>query len=141
MNNANQKLFKLISNLSNTVQTKTNRLYAIYENYFGIKELKDIQLGVLTAEKVFADTSKARRDAQASILKLQDELKRLRQKLDSTNRADENYLLLLTEEHKLIKNEVNLMNQLHESEEEEREQFTYFSNRLRESQDVCIFYY
>lgn len=70
------------------------------------------------------------------MIKLQEELKRLRQKLDSTNRADENYLNLLTEEHKLIKNEVYLIDALRKSEEEEREKFTYFSNRLRESQDV-----
>lgn len=60
----------------------------------------------------------------------------MRQKLDSTNRADENYLTLLTEEHKLIKNEFSLMEQLRKSEEEEREMFSIFSNRLRESQDV-----
>lgn len=88
------------------------------------------------AEKVFTDASKARREAQACIMKLQEELKRLRQKLDSTNRADENYLTLLTEEHKLIKNEFSLMEQLRKSEEEEREMFSIFSNRLRESQDV-----
>lgn len=85
---------------------------------------------------MFTDASKARREAQACILKLQEELKRLRQKLDSTNRADENYLTLLTEEHKLIKNEFNLMEMLRKSEEEEREMFSIFSNRLRESQDV-----
>lgn len=60
----------------------------------------------------------------------------MRQKLDSTNRADENYLTLLTEEHKLIKNEFSLMEGLRKSEEEEREMFSIFSNRLRESQDV-----
>lgn len=84
---------------------------------------------------MFSDASKFRREAQASILKLQEDLKRLRQKLDSTNRADEQYLALLTEEHKLIRNEVMLMDKLRKSEEEEREKFTYFSNRLRESQD------
>lgn len=94
----------------------------------------------MQAEKVFTDASKARREAQACIMKLQEELKRLRQKLDSTNRADENYLTLLTEEHKLIKNEFSLMEQLRKSEEEEREMFSIFSNRLRESQDVWLLF-
>lgn len=89
---------------------------------------------------MFTDASKARREAQACIMKLQEELKRLRQKLDSTNRADENYLTLLTEEHKLIKNEFSLMEQLRKSEEEEREMFSIFSNRLRESQDVWLLF-
>lgn len=39
--------FKLVNKLSNVVQNKANRVYALYENYFGIKELKDVQLSVL----------------------------------------------------------------------------------------------
>lgn len=87
---------------------------------------------------MFTDASKARRQAQACIIELQEELKRLRQKLDSTNRTDESYLALLTQEHKLIKSEFHLMESLRKCEEEEREMFSIFSNRLRESQDVRL---
>ena len=47
MNRINQQALKLASGLSEAVQNKANRAYALYENYFGIAELKNIQLSVL----------------------------------------------------------------------------------------------
>lgn len=47
MSKISQQALKLASNLSESVQNKANRVYALYENYFGIAELKNIQLGVL----------------------------------------------------------------------------------------------
>ena len=47
MNRINQQALKLATSLSETVQNKANRIYALYENYFGIAELKNIQLSVL----------------------------------------------------------------------------------------------
>lgn len=51
MNRINQQALKLVSSLSDNVQNKANRAYALYENYFGIAELKNIQLGVLKVGK------------------------------------------------------------------------------------------
>lgn len=47
MNRVNQQALKLVGSLSEAVQNKANRVYALYENYFGIAELKNVQLGVL----------------------------------------------------------------------------------------------
>lgn len=52
------------------------------------------------------------------------------------SRSDEAYLELITSEHKLMKNEISLLNSLRSQEELERELFTSFSQRLREAHEV-----
>lgn len=52
MNRVNQQALKLVGSLSEAVQNKANRIYALYENYFGIAELKNVQLGVLKVRGV-----------------------------------------------------------------------------------------
>ena len=56
--------------------------------------------------------------------------------LDTVHRGDEAYLELITNEHKLIKNETKLANDLKKQEETEREYFNRFSQSLRDSQEV-----
>lgn len=54
------------------------------------------------------------------------------------SRSDEAYLELITNEHKMMKNELKLLNDLRTREESERELFTSFSQRLREAHEVRI---
>ncbi|XP_025016249.1 coiled-coil domain-containing protein 51 isoform X2 [Tetranychus urticae] len=109
-----------------------------YESYIGVKEIKKIQQNVLKAEEAFIESSKARRTIQDGLLKVQQNLKQIRSKLDSMSRSDEAYLELITNEHKLLKNEMSLLNELRTKEGSERELFTSFSQRLREAHETNL---
>ncbi|RWS21405.1 hypothetical protein B4U80_06460 [Leptotrombidium deliense] len=67
---------------------------------------------------------------------IQEQLKQIRQKLDTIQRSDEAYLELVTNEHKLIRTEIQLVKQLKLVEETERDNFNKFSRKLREAHEV-----
>ena len=52
-------------------------------------------------------------------------------------RSHESYLDLITREHQLIKNEIQIMESFRKSEESERTLFEKFSNKLRDAHEVC----
>jgi len=58
--------------------------------------------------------------------------------LDKTHRGDENYLELITSEHKLIKNELGVLKNLGSCENVERDLFSTFSQTLRNAHEVSI---
>ncbi|RWS16201.1 coiled-coil domain-containing protein 51-like isoform X1 [Dinothrombium tinctorium] len=112
------------------------KVFDAYEEYIGVKEVRRIQQSVLKCEAEFVESSKGRRLTQTQLMAIQDQLKQIRQKLDTVQRSDESYLDLVTNEHKLIKNEVNLIKDLQLKEEIERENFNRFSQKLREAHEV-----
>ncbi|XP_074596842.1 mitochondrial potassium channel-like [Brevipalpus obovatus] len=105
----------------------------VYENFTGMKEVKSTQQNVLTAEQAFVDSAKLRRNIQNDLHRVQKDLKQIRRKLESMSRSDESYLDLITNEHKMIKNELELLNSLRSQEEVERELFSSYSQRVREA--------
>ncbi|CAG2106755.1 unnamed protein product [Medioppia subpectinata] len=115
---------------------KLKNLYDFYEDFIGVKEVRKTQEAVLKSESVFAESTKARRDVQNDMIGLQEQLKQIRHKLDSTQRSDESYLSLITKEHQLIKNEIQMIDSLRRLEQTERHLFSEFSNKLRDAHEV-----
>lgn len=58
-----------------------NRAYDYYEDLIGVKEVRMSQQKVLVAESEFAKSSKQRREIQAMLTGIQEQLKQIRQKL------------------------------------------------------------
>lgn len=112
------------------------RLMDSYEDLIGVKEVKKSQFVVLQAEAEFIESSKARRIVQADLSAVQEQLKSLRQKLDSMSRGDEAYLDLITKEHQLLKKERLAIDELRRKEDTERDLFSIFSRSLRECQET-----
>lgn len=54
------------------------------------------------------------------------------------SRSDESYLDLITNEHKMIRNELELLDSLRSQEEVERELFSSYSQRVREAHVVSF---
>jgi len=119
-----------------TVNDKFKRATDIYEEFLGIKQVNRAQDMVLKSESEFIKASNTRRQLQQQLHDVQSELKQVRQKIDSTQRGDEAYLTLITSEHQLIKTEMNTLSKLRLIEEQERELFTSFSQRLREAHEI-----
>jgi hypothetical protein len=115
---------------------RLKRAFDGYEEFIGLKEVKKTQLNVLASESEFVTSSKIRRGVQNQLIELQDSLKQVRQKLDSTHRSDETYLELITNEHKLIKKEIELVKNLRQMEDTERDLFSRFSQTLRDAHEV-----
>jgi hypothetical protein len=55
--------------------------------------------------------------------------------MDRLSRTDSRYLQLFTEEHNVLKSEMNFINEYKSKENEERELFYYLSTSLRDSQE------
>ena len=112
------------------------RMVDSYEDFIGVKEVRNIQLKVLSAESQFTQHNRERRHAFDQLKSVQEQLKQVRSKLDSVSRADEAYLDLVTNEHRLIRQEKLLDEQLTQKGEVERNSFQVFSQQLRDSQEV-----
>ena len=70
-----------------------------------------------------------RREQQSEIRNLQSQLKEIHLDLDRTSRGEDKYLQLITEEHKLIKKERELLRGSEELENIERDTFHQLSMR------------
>ncbi|PIO66967.1 hypothetical protein TELCIR_11305 [Teladorsagia circumcincta] len=60
-----------------------------YEDFIGIKAVKDAQAGVMMWEEKLSDAQLARRDKQAEIKSLQSRLKEIHSELDRTSRGED----------------------------------------------------
>lgn len=81
------------------------------------------------AEKDFTKTQDARREKQDSIRDVQARLKEIHTELDKTSRGEDKYLTLLTQEHAIIKQEKQMLEDFRRLERAERDCFTMLSNR------------
>nr|CDJ82401.1 Protein ZC477.3, isoform b [Haemonchus contortus] len=106
-----------------------------YEDFIGIKAVKEAQAGVMTWEEKLSLAQVARREKQAEIKSLQSRLKEIHSELDRTSRGEDRYLHLLTEEHAAIKKERTLLEEFEGLENAEREAFHQLSNRVRASHE------
>lgn len=71
-----------------------------------------------------------RRDKQINLKQIQTRINDIHTELDRTARGDDRYLHLLTEQHKAIKNEQNLLSEFETMENMEREAFRTLSNKV-----------
>ncbi|VDO64707.1 unnamed protein product, partial [Heligmosomoides polygyrus] len=114
---------------------KIESIVEAYEDFIGIKAVKEAQAGVMQWEEMLSEAQLARRDKQAEIKSLQSRLKEIHSELDRTSRGEDKYLHLLTEEHAAIKKERTLLEDFEGLEAAEREAFHQLSNRVRASHE------
>lgn len=106
-----------------------------YEDFIGVRAVKDAQAHVMKWEERLSDAQLLRRDKQAELKNIQGRLKEIHFDLDRTSRGEDKYLELLTEEHATIKKERALLETFEGYESAEREAFHQLSIRVRESHE------
>ncbi|CAJ0603800.1 unnamed protein product [Cylicocyclus nassatus] len=118
-----------------SLRAKIESWVEAYEDFIGIKAVKEAQAGVMMWEKKLSIAQIDRRNKQLEIKSLQSRLKEIHSELDRTSRGEDRYLQLLTEEHALIKKERGLLEQFEVLEAAERESFHQLSNTVRASHE------
>lgn len=106
-----------------------------YEEVTGIREVRLSQEKVLKAEDRFIAAQDARRDISKELSAVRDRLKDIYAELDQTSRGEDRYVLLITQEHKVLKDERRLADQFNRCEQEERENFSTLSSAVKESHE------
>merc|ERR1712025_1090159 len=79
-----------------------------YENFVGLTEVKAAQARVVECERKFIETQEMRREAQKMISDVQKRIKDIHLELEKTHRGEDRYLVLVTQEHRVLKEEKNL---------------------------------
>lgn len=120
---------------TNPLMAKVFNIFRVYEDVVGLTEVKAAQTKVLEAEQKFVSTQEQRREKQQRILQLQGQLKEIHAELDKTNRGEDRYLTLITQEHAIIKEERSMLEQFQNLEKAERDYFASLSLALRESHE------
>lgn len=120
---------------SGKVRAKIDQYVDVYEEFIGVKTVRQAQEEVMKWEKKLSEAQLVRREKQAEINNIQSRLKEIHFDLDRTSRGEDKYLQLLTEEHQIIKKERELLNSFEGLETAEREAFHQLSMRVRSSHE------
>ncbi|XP_034235390.1 mitochondrial potassium channel-like [Thrips palmi] len=114
---------------------KFRRLMDWYEEVTGLKEVRVSQDKVLKAENRFITSQDARRNISKELAVVRDKLKDIYAELDQTSRGEDRYVTLITQEHKVLKDERRLAELFNCYEQEERENFSFLSSAVKESHE------
>lgn len=106
-----------------------------YENFVGLTEVKAAQARVVERERKFIEQQELRREAQAKITDVQKKIKEIHAELEKTHRGEDRYLVLVTQEHQVLKDEKLLQDEFKMLEKFEREYFSGLSNAVRDSHE------
>merc|ERR1719481_1849033 len=106
-----------------------------YEDFVGLTEVKAAQARVVEAEKRFINTQELRRESQSKITDIQKKIKDIHLELEKTHRGEDRYLVLVTQEHQVLKEEKQLQEEFKQFEKTERECFSSLSNAVRDSHE------
>jgi len=106
-----------------------------YENFIGLTEVKAAQARVVECERKFIESQEMRREAQIKIADVQKRIKDMHLELEKTHRGEDRYLVLVTQEHQVLKEERNLQEEFKFHEKSEREYFSSLSNSVRDSHE------
>ncbi|CAL2040208.1 unnamed protein product [Caenorhabditis brenneri] len=117
------------------VRAKIDQYVDVYEEFIGVKTVRQAQEEVMKWERKLSEAQLVRREKQAEINNIQSRLKEIHFDLDRTSRGEDKYLQLLTEEHQIIKKERELLNSFEGLETAEREAFHQLSMRVRSSHE------
>lgn len=123
-------------NLIDSLNQNLNWINRQYENAFGIAEIRRMQKKVLDAESGFVEITTQRKSIQDKIDALKDNIKSLRDKLESTPRQSDSYLDLITQEHRLLREQLTLEVQLSQLKEREQLYLDNLSKLLRQSHEL-----
>uniref|UniRef100_A0A915CVY6 Coiled-coil domain-containing protein 51 n=1 Tax=Ditylenchus dipsaci TaxID=166011 RepID=A0A915CVY6_9BILA len=99
------------------------------------KAVREAREEVTQCEYLLQSAHQNRRQKQLELNRLQAHLKDIHLELDRTQRGEDRYLHLLTEQHKTIKLETALLSEFAEFENQERDAFEMLKNRLRISHE------
>ncbi|CAO4373713.1 unnamed protein product [Caenorhabditis nigoni] len=117
------------------VRAKLDQYVDVYEEFIGVKTVRQAQEEVMKWERKLSEAQLIRREKQAEINNIQSRLKEIHFDLDRTSRGEDKYLQLLTEEHQIIKKERELLSSFEGLETAEREAFHQLSMRVRSSHE------
>ncbi|XP_067006275.1 mitochondrial potassium channel [Anabrus simplex] len=117
------------------VKRKLAELVIWYEQVTGLDEVRLAQRRVLEAEMKFISAQERRREANKKVSDIQNRLKDLYAELDNTTRGEDRYVQLVTQEHRMLKEEKQIVEEFHRYEREEREQFSLLSSSVKESHE------
>merc|ERR1719481_624693 len=106
-----------------------------YEDFVGLTEVKAAQAKVVESEKRFINTQELRRESQANLTDIQKKIKDIHLELEKTHRGEDRYLVLVTQEHQVLKEELNLTEDFKSYEKAEREGFSLLSSTVRDSHE------
>lgn len=123
------------ANPSEFLGNKFKRLMDWYEEVTGLREVRLSQAKVLKAENRFIGSQDARRDVSKELAVVRDKLKDIYSELDQTSRGEDRYVMLITQEHKVLKEERRLADLFNRCEQEERENFSFLSSAVKESHE------
>ncbi|XP_055338034.1 mitochondrial potassium channel-like [Paramacrobiotus metropolitanus] len=128
-----------VANAAITATAWTNQKLSywmqMYEDFLGLTEVKNAQNQVIQAERDFIEAQQERRERTMQVTGVQNKLKEIRAELDRTSRGEDKYLELVTQEHRLVKEERSLETVLEHSESRERDRFALLSAAVRESHE------
>lgn len=122
--------------IRDVISKNINLLNKYYERFFGIAEVRQIQAKVLETESKFVDITRKRKSCQDKIDEHKQNVKELREKLDNLPRSSDNYLNLITIEHKLLRDQLSLEAELSQLKEKEQLALDSFSALLRQSHEI-----
>eukprot|EP00092_Neocalanus_flemingeri_P005308 GFUD01005716.1.p1 GENE.GFUD01005716.1~~GFUD01005716.1.p1 ORF type:complete len:245 (+),score=78.53 GFUD01005716.1:104-838(+) len=106
-----------------------------YEEMIGLSEVKQSQDKVLQCESILVESLQERREIAQKIMDVQRRIKDIHMELEKTVRGENKYLVLVMQEHQVLKEEQNLLSELRQAESSERLAMTVLSDRVRESQE------
>jgi len=106
-----------------------------YEDFVGLTDVKGAQARVVKYEKKFIETQELRRESQSKITDIQKKIKDIHLELEKTHRGEDRYLVLVTQEHQVLKDEKHLQEEFKQFEKTERECFSALSNAVRDSHE------
>lgn len=112
-----------------------DKVVSWYERVTGIGEVRVAQDRVLDSQKQFMTAQDRRRDVSVELRSIQNKLKDIRNELLNTSRSEDRYIELVTQEHALLKQESYIIDQVNNSEKEERDSFILLSTTLKDSHD------
>ena len=122
-------------NSESMVKRKLSELLQWYEEVTGMSEVRIAQNRVLEAEQKFITSQERRRETNKLVSDIQCKLKDLYAELDNTTRGEERYVHLITEEHKVLKEERRAVEEFQRYEREERDYFAVLSSAVKESHE------
>uniref|UniRef100_A0A0A9YWJ8 Coiled-coil domain-containing protein 51 n=1 Tax=Lygus hesperus TaxID=30085 RepID=A0A0A9YWJ8_LYGHE len=120
---------------NNFVRKKINELVVWYEQVTGMDEVRLMQNRVIEAQDRFVSAQESRRKLASELILVQNKLKEIHAELNTTSRGEERYLQLVTEEHKILKEERRINSEFKICERDERDSFNMLSSRLKESHE------
>lgn len=85
------------------LKEKFNNAVSFYQEFTGLRELREAQCRVLVATEMLKDAQDRRRDAKNPLADTQKRLQEIQQELRNTPREDDRYIMLIRDEHGLMK--------------------------------------